>query len=146
MPLLNYTTTVPGSRTAHQIVELLANHGASQILLDYGQVRDGGSQVTGLSFAIETPHGVMRYRLPVDDEAVYTVLRGDRKVPNRFKTRVQAERVAWRILKDWIEAQLAIVETTMVSLDQVMLPYMLMGEGTVYDLYKAQQLAIEAPR
>jgi len=86
----------------------------------------------------------MRYRLPVDTAAVEKVLRADRGVPPKLKSGEQAERVAWRILKDWIEAQLALIATRMVSLDQVMLPYMLMGEGTVYDLYRTQQLAITA--
>ena len=70
-------------------------------------------------------------------------MRADRQIPKRFKTTVQADRVAWRILKDWVEAQLALIATQMVSLDQIMLPYMLMDEGlTVYDLYRKQQLAI----
>jgi len=142
MPLLNYTTTVGASRTAHQIVDLLARHGASQILLDYGKVRDNGSEVTGLSFAIDTAHGLMRYRLPVNTSAVHAVLRGDRQVPQRFKNLEQAERVAWRILKDWTEAQLALIATTMVTLDEVFLPYMLMAEGTVYEIFRKGQLAI----
>jgi len=31
--------------------------------------------------------------------------------------------VAWRIIKDWIEAQLAIVEAEMVEMAEVFLPY-----------------------
>jgi len=49
MPLLNYTTTVPPSRTATQIMEILAKHGAQQILLDYVDNR-----TVGLAFAINT--------------------------------------------------------------------------------------------
>jgi hypothetical protein len=138
MPLLNYTTTVPATRTASQIMDILAKHGAQQILVDYGF----GSAVTGLAFAIHTEVGLMRYKLPVDTAAVEKVLRADRGVAPRLRSAEQAERVAWRILKDWIEAQLALIATKMVTLDQVMLPYMLMGEGTVYDLYRTQQLAI----
>jgi len=142
MPLLNYTTTVAASRTAHQITTMLAQAGAKQVLLDYGQLRDGGSEVTGLSFAIDTDIGMMRYRLPVNTDAVAVVLSRDPKVPRSLKTSVQAERVAWRILKDWVEAQLALIATTMVTLDEVFLPYMMMGEGTVYELFRKQRLAI----
>lgn len=141
MPLLNYTTTVPAAKTVAQIIELLAKHGARQVLTDHG----AGGSVVGLSFSIEGPNGPMLYRLPVDVAAVEKVMRAyGSGVPPRLKTTAQAERVAWRILKDWIEAQLAIVATHMVTLDQVMLPYMLMGEGTVYDLYLNRQLALEA--
>lgn len=58
------------------------------------------------------------------------------KVPLRFATKQQADRVAWRIIKDWIEAQMAIVEAGIVSLDQVMLPYMQVGAESLYDALK----------
>jgi hypothetical protein len=138
MPLLNYTTTVPAARTASQIIDILAKHGAQQVLVDYA----AGNRIVGLAFAIKTEIGTMRYKLPVDTAAVEKVLRADRGVQPRLRSAEQAERVAWRILKDWVEAQLALIATHMVTLDQVMLPYMLMGEGTVYDLYRTQQLAI----
>ena len=52
-------------------------------------------------------------------------------------------RVAWRILKDWVAAQLAIVETEMVSLDEVMLPYLRSDDGrTLYELFTERQLAL----
>ncbi len=51
--------------------------------------------------------------------------------------------MAWRILKHWAKAQLAIIRTDIVTLDQVMLPYMRGDDGrTVYDLYRDQQLAL----
>ena len=142
---MNYTTTVPAVRTVGQITELLAKHGAAQILTEYAAGAHGAIP-SGIAFAIETPVGVMRYRLPIDAAAVEKVLRADRTVAPRYKDTAHAERVAWRIMKDWIEAQLAIVATHMVTLDQVMLPYMLVGEGTVYDLYLSRQLALEPPR
>jgi len=138
LALLNYSSTVPAVRTVIQMQELLAKHGASQILTEYAA--DGS--VSGLAFAINGPVGLQRYRLPVDVSAVEKVLSRDRTIASRFKSREQAERVAWRILKDWLEAQLAIVATQMVTLDQVMLSYMLVGEGTVYDLYLNRQLEL----
>ena len=43
-------------------------------------------------------------------------------------------RTAWRITKDWVEAQMAIVETKMVTLPQVFLPYAVTQNGqTVYE-------------
>jgi hypothetical protein len=41
----------------------------------------------------------------------------------------EAVRVAWRIVKDWVEAQMALVETQMVSTQDVFLPYAVMGDG-----------------
>ncbi len=65
------------------------------------------------------------------------------RVPPRYGKPDQAERLAWRILKHWAKAQLAIIRTDIVTLDQVMLPYMRGDDGrTVYDLYRDQQLAL----
>lgn len=139
MPLLNYTTTVTVDRTVSQVQAKLAQAGARQIMTTYGE---GGTPI-GIAFAIETPHGLRNYNLPVQSAMVEKALRADRDVPNRYKTPEHAARVAWRIIKDWLEAQLAIVETGMVFFDEVMLPYMQGEDGrTVYQLYLAQQLAL----
>ncbi len=60
-------------------------------------------------------------------------------------TRDMATRVAWRILKDWVRAQMAILETEMVSVEQIFLPYMEAKDGrTVYELMVANGLALPA--
>ena len=57
--------------------------------------------------------------------------------------REQAERVAWRIVKDWVEAQMAILESEMVQMDEIFLPYMLSNSGqTVFEAYRNNQLAL----
>lgn len=140
MPLLNYTTTVPASRTMGQIQGLLVEAGARSINTEYDEV----GRALGIAFHIQTAHGMRQYVLPVRSERVEAVLRRDR-VQARFQTPEHAEKVAWRIVKDWLEAQLAIISTEMVTLDQVMLPYMSDGRGnTVYDPYLNQQLALPA--
>lgn len=141
MGLLNYSTTVPAARTIGRIQATLAKSGARQILTQYG----AGGTPTGIAFQIDTSNGLRGYRLPADVAAVQQVMRLDRSVPPRYRTPEQAERVAWRIIQDWLDAQLAIVATQMVTFDQVMLPYMDAGEGrTVYDLYLDRQLALPA--
>ena len=62
------------------------------------------------------------------------MLRSQRGVETRYKTPEQAKRVAWRIVKDWVEAQLAIIETQMVKPEQVFLPYAITQTGeTLYE-------------
>lgn len=138
-PILNYTTTVPASKSIAQVQKMLVGGGARAIMSEYAD--DG--LVSGLSFSVETPFGMQAFRLPVNVEKVQAVLTRQRVQP-RYRERDHAERVAWRILKDWVEAQLAIVQTEMVTFDQVMLPYMRQGESTVYELYVDKQLALEA--
>lgn len=137
MPLLNYTTTIKATKTASEMQTKLAKAGAHHVSLSYEQ-----GDPTGLTFVIDTAHGMRSYSLPIDAPAVKKVLE-KQGVPFKYRSLEQAERVAWRILKDWLEAQLAIVETQMVTLDQVMLSYMTAPDGrTVYDLYLDQQLAL----
>jgi hypothetical protein len=54
--------------------------------------------------------------------------------------------VAWRVLKDWLEAQLALIEAGVADMSQVMLPYMRGDDGlTVWQRYlEREQAAIEA--
>jgi hypothetical protein len=139
MPLLNYTTTVTTNRTIGQVQGLLVESGARQIMTEYDDV----ARPVGIAFSVETAHGMRQFVLPVKAARVEAVLRRDAKVPQRFQTPEHAERVAWRIVKDWLEAQLAIISTEMVTLDQVMLPYMRNADGkTTYELYLDQQLAL----
>lgn len=138
MPLLNYTTAVPVSRTIGQIQGLLVEAGARSILTNYDNV----GRPTGVAFNVETLHGSRTFTLPVNASRVEAVLKRERVAP-RYATPEHAERVAWRIVKDWLEAQLAIIRTEMVTLDQVMLPYMHGDDGrTVFELYRDQQLAL----
>jgi muconolactone delta-isomerase len=141
MALLNYTTTVPAQRTVGQVQELLVRAGASSLSM---RIADDG-YIDGLTFVVDTNYGKRAFTLPVNADAVERVMRRDAKVPQRLKNTAQARRVAWRILKDWVEAQLAIIETEMATLDQVMLPYMEGDDGmTVYELYVGQQRALNA--
>lgn len=140
MPLLNYTTSVPVNRTMGQVQALLVEAGARRIMTEYDDV----GRATGVAFTVATAHGERSFLLPVIADRVQAVLARERVQP-RYQTPEHAERVAWRIVKDWLEAQLAIIRTEMVTLDQVMLPYMASPDGrTMYELYRDRQLALPA--
>lgn len=140
MPLLNYTTKVPVKRTAGEVQALLVEVGARRIMTEYDEV----GRAVGLAFTIQTGYGERSFLLPADASRVEAVLSRERVEP-RYSTPEHAERVAWRIIKDWLEAQLAIIRTEMVTLDQVMLPYMATDGGqTVYERYLDSQLALPA--
>jgi hypothetical protein len=133
MPLLNYSTTVAAEVTASQIVALLVRKGARNILLDY----DGNGSVTSIKWRVEGKYGPLGFGLPVNVDAVFDILTKERRLTtDPVRRRQQAAMVAWRILKDWVEAQMALLETGMVELEEIFLPYMLNGSERVY-----QQLA-----
>lgn len=129
MPLLNYTTSIAPQKTVMEIQSLLAKAGASKILADY----DTDGNVIALSFMLTNNGQDMSFKLPTAWQPVLETLRRQ-NVPRHLQTPEQALRVAWRITKDWVAAQLAIIETNMVTTAQVFLPYAITKDGsTVYE-------------
>lgn len=151
MSVLNYTTKIAAAKTIGEVQALLAKHGAARIAVDY---TDGTP--AGLTFGLVTAHGPRLFTLPVDVDAMHRLLVAEDNA-GRLKSggmaraerrsRAQAERVAWRVIKDWLAAQLALVQTEMASLDQVMLPYLHADDTgrTLYAAYRDREnvLALE---
>jgi hypothetical protein len=139
MPILNYTTKVDAAKTAAEVQTILAKAGASGVAMHFDR-----GEPTALAFTAMTPFGLREFELPTNWQAVQRVLRRQR-VQASFLTDEHAKRVAWRIVKDWTEAQLAIIQTEMVSIDQVMLPYMRTDSGTtVFEQYAGEQKLLAA--
>jgi hypothetical protein len=150
MPILNYTTSIAVDKTVAEIQRNLAKAKAQAVLTEF----DGAGNVIAISFRIMTQFGVMSFRLPADAAPVLKVINGQvqrGEIPRRYMHDMdQARRVAWRIVKDWVEAQLAIVETEMVRIEQVFLPYAQDADGqTIYEKLNSQRysgLALPPPK
>lgn len=142
MAILNYTTTVSAFRTSNEIEEILVKHKAKSIMKNYE-----GESITGLSFLIDTGMQQIPIRLPVKVDECLKVLKKEKKENPRKQikdTREQAERVAWRILKDWVEAQMALLDIEMVRLEEIFLPYIQTNNGqTVYERLEERQFLLE---
>lgn len=134
MPLLDYTTSVPVSRTISQIQAKLVEHGARAVMMEY----DDRGRINALAFKVRTPNGELPIRLPIDAGATLKVLQrqyANREIPGRYADEEHAYRVAWRIIKDWVEAQMSILETEMVKMEEIFLPYVITRGGqTVYQV------------
>lgn len=129
MALLNYTTKIAPQKTVMEIQSALAKAGASSIMADYDQ--DGN--VVALSFRLKADNQDIAFKLPTAWQPVLDTLKRQ-NVPRTLQTPEQALRVAWRITKHWVDAQLAIIETRMVTTAQVFLPYAITKDGsTVYE-------------
>lgn len=136
MGLLNYTTKVDADKTAMEIARCLSMHGASAVLTEYDE-KEG--TVTAISFKIKLNGQEMGFRLPCDWRPVQEIFQKERPIEKGWndekyqhklsEQRMQAVRTAWRIVKDWVEAQMALVETKMVTTAEVFLPYVVMRDG-----------------
>ena len=139
MALKNYTSTQSVFKSAMELERILVDHGAMQIQKD---TADG--KITALRFIVNTAVGIVPFELPVNVEAVYKKLEQDKKSNARVKLSFeQAERTAWRNVRDWIMAQMAIIEAGQVAMEEVFLPYLTDSRGrTMYQLYQGGKLAI----
>jgi len=139
MPIANYTTSIEALKTVGEIQGILVGHGARQILINYA----ADKTIESLSFIVETPDGPIPFRLPVNANAVLKVLE-EQGCPPRYANYPQAVRVAWRIIKDWVRAQMALLETEMVKIEQVFLPYMMASkEKTLYEVMRDKKFLTE---
>ncbi len=130
MPILNYTTKVGVPATAAEIQKILIKYGAKQIMSGYDDV--GG--LSEISFMVMQNGVPLYFKLPVDVAGVSAALKRDKE----YRDEDHSRRVAWRILKDWIEAQMALIDARMAELPQVFLPYAQTSTGeTVYERMKS---------
>ena len=139
MALLNYSTKIDVTRTVNEITAILAQQGANRILQEY----DSSGNAVGLKWSLDGQYGRLSYAMPINHEAIFAVLTNEGLIftRNDEKRREQARRVAWRILKVWIQAQLALLETGMVVMEEIFLPYMLSDNDgrTLYETLAAGQ-------
>lgn len=139
MGLLNYSTTIDVHKTLGEIQKILVSHGARKLMYDY----DNNGHIQSLSFTIMTVDGERGIKLPANVTAIFEVIKQQKRA-GKIKTNpdyAQAERVAWRIIKDWVESQMAILETQMVQFEEVFLPYIINNKGqTFFQAYQLKQL------
>lgn len=111
-----------------KIQRILAENGAKKVMFDF----DGAGKVEALSFQIEINNQPISFRLPAMVDNVTQIMFGGRKrgghkwgsvleITNVQKE--QAYKTAWANIRDWLDAQMALVKTRQVEVLQVFLPY-----------------------
>lgn len=123
-----------GKNTFEKIQNLLAENGANKVMFDYTQ--DG--KLEAISFAMEINGKIAGFRLSAMIDNVFQIMypkHGEyrnKKYLNSWKE--QAYITGWANIRDWIDAQMALVATRQVEVAQVFLPYMVMqGNQTLYE-------------
>jgi hypothetical protein len=143
MPLKNRTSQ--GKNTFDKISRILAENGAKKVMFDYSN--DG--KMEAISFAIEIEGQLSGFKLPAMVENVTEIMfGGEDRHGNKKKVtdaqREQAYKTAWANVRDWIDAQVAMITTKQVKIEQVFLPYMVMKDGnTLYENMKNQNLLLK---
>lgn len=131
--LKNYTSTVPADKSISKIERLLVDFGAENINKTYNKET---KKLDSISFLINIPGitNTMAFKVPAKVDRVFDVLWAQYKKPTpTTKQRVldQSERTAWKIVCDWVEIQVSMIQLEQAEFIEVFLPY-------VYDPEKNQ--------
>ena len=133
------TTKIPAGQTVGEIQRILGVYGAAAVMTQYEN-----KEVVAVSFQIIFLDKTIPFVLPCRWEPIYNVLLKRRKRVKESdiaEFQEQAKRVAWRQILRWVEAQLALVDTEMVKIQEVFLPYIQVGiKGqTLYQQLEAKK-------
>jgi hypothetical protein len=128
--MLNYTTKVPAERSLGEISRLLAKSGASAVMHEY----DDSGDIKSLSFKMKLDGQEIGFRLPANWSGIESIMLEERRNRNSTLRPWMLEKdhfvnVSWRVIKDWIEAQLALIEANQATAQQVFLPYAITQNG-----------------
>ena len=134
--LKNYTSQIPVSRSITYIETKLIQNGARQILKFY----DAAGKTTGICFVVQLNGVDIPYKLPArvaNCEKILLANLSNRARPETIKKIPdQSMRTAWKILSDWVDAQMAMIELAQVEFTEVFMPY-------IYN-HQSQQTCFEA--
>jgi len=146
MKIINYTTKVPVEKTISEIERILAENKATKIMKDY---EDGICK--GITFQILTDHGLMPFKLPLKERELKQVVKNMSEMRDKRNKRIiplskiddpeLPARIGWRILKDWLEAQMALYQLSMVKIEEVLLPFVVnpLTGKTLYEVFEEQK-------
>lgn len=122
MALKNTYTTLPADKYISLTQQALVKAGAVGVQYAF---EDG--RIVGLLFALTLGDKKVEFKLPINWRNFQRVLKNEDN--KRAKDDDYAYRVAWACTKDWIEAQMAFVESENVTVPQVFLPFAVAKDG-----------------
>src|SRR5437868_3227569 len=110
MKLKNYESRSPLPNIFNEIEKTLSSHGAKQIVRDYEN-----GQIVAISFVIISKKAPLAVKLPARFDRVEQIFKtqGIRYKPE------QPYRTAWATIRDWVSAQMALLDWEMVKMEEV---------------------------
>ncbi len=141
MALKNYTSSIPASRSIAYIEGKLVSSGAEQIVKYYEK---DTQRVKCICFIMNINGQEMAFKVPAQVANCEKVLRSSlssRARPETIKkVAAQAERTAWKIVSDWVEVQMAMIELSQVEFMEVFMSYLYdpIKNETLFQRFKQQ--------
>jgi hypothetical protein len=124
----NYTSSIPAATSMGRIEEMLVEAGARDIHKSY----NNNQQCDAMIFVMIVPNipQPLHFKLPAKVEACYDALwkmycKTVKKPSEAMKEtiRAQASRTAWKIMHDWVELQISLIQLEQLESMEAFLPY-----------------------
>lgn len=142
MNIRNYTSSVPVINSINFIEHRLASAGATHIAKFYEENRP-----VGMIFQITHNNVPLTFKLPAKSLAVFNVLFNAVKRPRpstKETIRSQSDRTAWKILSDWVDIQITMIQLEQAEFTEVFLPYFydLKTNKTLFEKVAANEIKL----
>lgn len=136
MGLFKYTTNIAAEQSLGEITGMLAKAGAHRVVTDYE-----GGRISALEFTIELDGEPLSYRLTANVEGARRAMVEElRRQKKAISDTDHARNVAWRIMREWVAVQTALVECEQASLAQIFFPYAIAGsKQTAFEAFRDQR-------
>lgn len=140
--LKNYTTTIDSSKSISEITNFIVDVGATDISQSFAE-----KECVAIRFIINHNGHSVIYKLQANPDAAYDILiKGRKRINAEIKQKVkkQAFKTAWRILRDWVDVQCALIKLGQATPMQLFLSYAYdpASDSTVYDRLEAGNLKL----
>ncbi len=137
MALKNTYTKTPVATMLSEIQKSLIRVKATGMNYKFNQQ----GQIDGLSFGLLIKEQIIGFVLPINIDKIQAVLKRDGNP--RHSDMDYVYRVAWACMRDWVTAQMAMIETEMAEPLQVFLPYAMDKSGqTLFEKVQDSQLLL----
>ena len=136
----NYTTEILAHETIAEVQQMLAMAGATGIAMDY----DGQGKIKSLFFKLKVENKEMPFKLPAKPAEVYEILFAKMTGQKRYKAlrKQKSLNIAWRIVRDWLESQLTLIQLKQAEAGEVFFAYLLVdAKRTLYEVSKENQFS-----
>jgi hypothetical protein len=119
--LKNYTSEVPAITSMGHIEKYLVEAGATDISKKYV---DG--ICSAITFRMMINNFPVFFKLPAKVDACFEAMWKEVSRPRpdtKAKIKQQAERTAWKIVRDWVEIQISMIRLNQAEAMEIFLPY-----------------------
>lgn len=144
MAIKNYTSEVPASTSQQRIEKKLISAGARDIMKRY----DENGICSSIAFIMPVEGKQLTFQLPAKVDAIFKLLMKEYQKPtprSREIANSQAERTAWKIIADWVDIQITMIQLDQAEVLQVLFPFLTDGKETFYEKVKKSEFKLLLP-